>query len=394
MANLPPERSRWPLYGLIIVQFFNGIMLMPSGNFITIYLNEVMAFPVRQVALVMALGQVAGMFASLAGGGMSDRWGHKKILILGVSAIALSSLAFVFRLPWLVVVLWGLGGAGIGFATVGSQGYLTLTAGLTSLGLFSALYNWGYTIGGALGNPLAAAILDRGNFYILGLILVGFGLFAVFFGSFLPHIPPPTSSRVITSGLGVYKILLQQRIFILGMLRFLPTCYYGLMSLIPLLIKGQGGSNSAVAWYAAGSAILASLTQLLAGRVSDRWGVRLPTVLAFMTILVAIGGTFITAHSLWGLYIFGALGVSAAWALSTLLPGLVSLATGPDIHGRVFGMLHLLWTLAMALGALLGGALLEIDIRLPFVVVGLLNGIALALTVPFFRMKSINTQTV
>ena len=77
--------------------------------------------------------------------------------------------------------------------------------------------------------------------------------------------------------------------------------------------------------------------------------------------------------------------MSAAWALSTLLPSLVSIAAEPEIHGRVFGMLHLLWTFAMMVGTLLGGVLLEIDVRLPFVIVGVLNMIALGLTIPFFR---------
>ncbi len=388
MAKLSPKRSYGPLYGLLIVQLLNGITLMPNGNFISIYLNEVMTYPVRQVAQVIAWGQVVGMFASLVGGNLSDRWGHKRVLVLGLGAMALSSLSYVFRVPWTIVLLWGLGGAGIGFATLSSQGYLTSAASVSILGLFSALYNWGYTIGGAVGNPIAAAIINEGNFATLGLTLVGFGLFTTFIASFLPQIHSPTSSQDTESGHSGYKILLRRRIIILGLLRFLPTSYYGVMTLLPLLIKQQGGSYTAVAWYAAVSAIFASLTQLLAGRISDRWGVRLPTSVAFITILLAILGTIFTARSLWGLYIFGTMGVSAAWALSTLLPGMVTVASEPEIHGRVFGMLHFLWTLAMILGTLLGGTLLEIDVRLPFVIVGVFNGIALTLTVPFFRMKS------
>jgi MFS family permease len=85
------------------------------------------------------------------------------------------------------------------------------------------------------------------------------------------------------------------------------------------------------------------------------------------------------------LYIFGTLGIGAAWSLSTLLPGMVTLAAEPQARGRVFGGLHMMWTVAMMLGTLLGGGLLEIDFRLPFMVVGVLNIIALSLTVPFFR---------
>lgn len=393
MVGLTSIRKQWPLYGLLIVQLLTGIVLMPTNNFISIYLNEVMAYPVRQIAQVIAWGQVVGMLASLVGGSLSDRWSHKKVWVLGLGGMAVSSLVFVFHLPWLMVVLWGIGGAGLGFSVLSSQSYLTWAAGASTLGLFSALYNWGYTIGGALGNPLAAIILDRGNFYILGLSLAGLGLLTMLIASFLPKWQPPPSSGGTTSGPDNYRVYLRPHIFILGMLRFLPTCYYGLMTLLPLLIKQQGGSNTAVAGYAAGSAVFASLTQLLAGRAADRWGVRLPTVLALIVILLAIGGTIITAQSVWGLFIFGALGVSAAWALSTLLPGLVTTAAEPEIRGRVFGMLHLLWTCAMILGTLLGGALLETDMRLPFVVVGILNGIALILTVPFFQMKASQLQS-
>lgn len=389
MVESRTKKRNWPLIGFLIVQLLSGIMLIPASNFISIYLNEVIAYPVNQVAQVIALGQVSGMIASLVGGSISDRWGHKWVLVLGVGAMTVSSLLYIFRAPWLVVALWGLGSAGMGFAALSGQGYLTLAASAGALGFYSALYNWGYTIGGAVGTPLAAAVLGQGNFYALGLALAGLGLFTTLMANFLPNLRPTTGSEGTKSSPSGYGALLRRRrIFILSMLRFLPTCYYGVMTLLPLLIKLQGGSNVAVAWYVAGSSIFASLMQLLIGRAADRWGMRLPTQIGFGAILVAISGMIITGHWLWGLYIFGALGVGAAWALATLQPGQVTLVTEPEIHGRVFGMLQLLWTLAMILGTLLGGALLEVDARLPFLIVGILNIIALALTVPFFQMKT------
>ncbi len=388
MVGKSTHRNRWPLYGLLAIQLLNGIAIMPAGNFISIYLNEAVALSVRQVSQVIAFGQVIGMIASLIGGGLSDRWGHKRVLTLGIVASALSSLVFVFQMPWIVVILWGLSGVGIGFATLSSQGYLTLAASANMLGVFSALYNWGYTVGGAIGNPLAALLLDQGGFNLLGVSLLGLGIITTVLALFLPGLRQAAVTPDPKAKNEGYKTLLRGRIYLLGLLRFLPTCYYGVMVLMPLLIKQQGGSNTAVAAYAAVSAIIASITQLVAGRISDRLGVRVPTTVAFIVILLAILGTIITApKSVWGLYIFGTLGVSAAWALSTLLPSMVSVAAESEIHGRVFGMLHLLWTFAMMLGTLLGGALLEIDIRLPFVIVGVLNIVALGLTVPFFRSK-------
>ena len=58
MAKKSSIKGRWPIYGLLIVQLLIGITLMPTGNFISIYLSEVMRYPVRQVAQVIAWGRL------------------------------------------------------------------------------------------------------------------------------------------------------------------------------------------------------------------------------------------------------------------------------------------------------------------------------------------------
>ena len=376
------------------MQFLTGVMLMPMNNFLGIFLNEVLSFSMRRVAQVIVLGQIVGMCASLAGGALSDLWGKKRVLAVGVSALAACCTLYLFNTPWLIIFLWGVGGAGLGLSVLSSQGYLTLAARSDSLGVFSALYNWGYTVGGAIGVPIAAMILGKDNFAAFGISLAGLGLLTAFVAAALPRLRPSSDPEESALRHGSYRPLFQRPIIMLILLRFLPTCYYGVMTLLPLLIKKQGGSNAAVAFYASASAVLASLSQLLAGRVADRRGSRLPTTIAFVVILTAIVGTIVTANSVWGLYVFGSLGVSAAWALSTLLPGLVKSAAPPEIHGRVFGALHLVWTIAMMFGTLLGGELLEVNVRLPFAIVGVLNVVALALTVPFFRITLQNRSAL
>lgn len=359
---------------------------MPLSSFFSIYLNEVLVYPIQQVARVIALGQVVGMLAALVGGNLSDNWGHKNVLTLGIGVITTSCLLYLFSIPWLVITLWSLASVGLSLSTLSSQGYLTSAARASSLGISSALYNWGYTLGGAIGAPIAAVILGENRFSLLAFALLGLGFSNTIIASFLPKLQKQTKTIAKQLMFKSYFVLLRRRqIVILALLRFLPTCYYGVMTLLPLLIKQQSGSNTIVAFYLTSSSIFASLTQLVAGWAADRLGARLPTILAFSIILLSICGTIFTWQSVWGLYIFGALGVGAAWALSTLLPSLVNAAAEPEVHGRVFGMLHLLWTLAMILGTLVGGALLAIDLRAPFVIVGVLNILALALTIPFFK---------
>jgi MFS family permease len=382
------KRQYLPLFGLLIGQLLMGIALAPRGNFFGIYLNEVIDYPVGQVAQILALGQVVNMLSAIAAGSLGDRWGHKWVLVLGMIALALSNLLYNVQLPWLVILLWGVGSAGMALITIGGQGYLTIASSAGILGLASALYNWGYTAGGAVGTPLSTLVLGENNYFVLGLVLAGFTLLPALIASLLPPLRPVLSSQGKAAVSVGYGVFLQRRIILLSLLRFLPTCYYGITSLFPLLIKQQSGDNTTVAWFVTVSSIFASLTQLAAGRFADRYGVRLPTQIAFSAILVAIVGTILTIQSIWGLYIFGTLGIGAAWALSTLLPGMVTTAAEPETHGRVFGGLHMVWTIAMLLGTLLGGELLEIDMRLPFMVVGVLNIGALLLTIPFFRQST------
>lgn len=379
------QRKHLPLLGLLLAQLLMGIMLSPRSSFFQIYLNEVINFPIREVSQVLALGQVINMISAILAGSLGDRWGHKWILSLGMMALVVSNLLFEVDVPWLVIVMWCVGSFGMSLTTVGGQGYLTMAAGAGVLGVASALYNWGYTVGGAVGTPASTLILGENNYGLLGLTLAGFTLLPVLIASMLPQLQPKeTRKRKRGDGVG-YGVFLRKRIFMLALLRFLPTCYYGTTSLFPILIKQQGGDNNAVAWFVTVYLISASLAQLIAGWTSDRYGVRRPTQFSFAMILVAIVGTILTVPSIWGLYVFGTLGISAAWALSTLLPGLVMTAAEPEIHGRVFGGLHVTWTIAMMLGTLLAGELLGLDMRLPFMVVGVLNVIAFGLTIPFFR---------
>ena len=80
-----------------------------------------------------------GVFSSLVGGSLGDRWGHKWVLFLGMIALAISNLLYGIQIPWLVILLWGVGSAGMGFTTVSGQGYLTMAASTGILGLASAL---------------------------------------------------------------------------------------------------------------------------------------------------------------------------------------------------------------------------------------------------------------
>ena len=103
-------------------------------------------------------------------------------------------------------------------------------------------------------------------------------------------------------------------------LRCLPTIFYGMLTvLIPLLLNDLTGSKVMVAAYGTINLIVASGAQLLAGRAADRWGARIPSLAAYAAIVLSGLGLAASHGTVWGLFVFGVLGIAAAWSLSTMM---------------------------------------------------------------------------
>ncbi|MDH7485333.1 MAG: MFS transporter [Anaerolineae bacterium] len=405
------ESRRWatsirilsrPVALLLLVQLLSGVVLSPQRSFFPIYLEEQLRYAAVFISAFVAMGQLLGMVASVIGGALCDAVGRKWTLVLGLIGFVFGGLVYVARAPWLVALFWALGGLGLGFHTLGGQGVLIDTANPQRLGVLSAFYHWGFTLGGALSSPAAGLILDQQGFGVFGLTLALISL-ATVLGTMalLPSDTPHPNPSPIGRGAGVRvergmsnrslfgygEIVRRPAVITLGLVRFLPTCYYGMASVLnPLLINRLAGSKTAVALYTTSSLVVATLAQVVAGRAADRWGRRWPTLVSFGALIFSAIGQAASATHLWSFYTFGVLGISAAWSLATLLPCLVADAAAVEERGRVLGMLNLVWNVGMMVGPLIGGALLEVATGWPFLVAALLNLGAIAAALSFFRL--------
>jgi predicted MFS family arabinose efflux permease len=124
---------------------------------------------------------------------------------------------------------------------------------------------------------------------------------------------------------------------------------------------------------------------LAAGRAADRWGGRGPTLAAYGTIILSGVGLAVTAGTVWGLFLFGVLGVAAAWSLSTLMYVWVADGVAKPEHASSFGLLHAVWSISMIAGSLLGGWLVRSAAGLPFLVAALLNVGSIFLALAYYR---------
>jgi MFS family permease len=378
-----------PISFLLGAQFFSCLLVAPVVTFFPVYLDD-LGYSAVLIAGIVTLQRVMGLAASLAGGAMSDSVGAKRTYVLGQLFYFAGTLLFLAKAPIWVSVIWAVNGLGTGLNVLGGQNYLMEKADHAFLGILTALYLWGYTVGTSVSNPIAAALMRRVGYAGLTLFMA-VPAAATFI---LTAAALPSSQRLLQagdaegarSGAGYRGIAFRPIVLILAGLRFLPTFCYGMaMVFVPLQLKSAGASNQLIALFATASSVLATLAQLAVGRVADRASWKTPTAAAFL--LLAASSLVIGARplDLWTVFACGTVGIGAAWSLSTLLPTLVSKVTPPGERGRVLGYVHLFWNLAMILSSLTGGYLFEAWQGLPLLAGGIACACGLGLLAAFFR---------
>lgn len=156
-------------------------------------------------------------------------------------------------------------------------------------------------------------------------------------------------SRTRNKLFGYGEIAGRPPVVMLSVLRFLPTLYWGMASvLIPLLLSSSGASKATIALYATISQVIAALAQIATGRAADKLGLRRPTMAVLAALVVGILGIAAAPRQVSALALFGSLSTAAAWSLSTLLPLWAARVTAPQHRERVLGWVHLWWNVAIS----------------------------------------------
>ena len=377
-----------PLLLLFLLQFSGGIIISPLTALLPVYLSD-MGYAAAFIAGVFALQRLVGLVSSLAGGVLSDFFGRKQTMVLGMAGLLAASAAFLTRSPAAILLLSGLYGAGLTLNSLGSQSYLMDAAGTRSLGVLTALYYWGSTLGGAIGSAVAALILTRLAYNGFGIVSCLLGVGALV----LAAAALPQDRSVRTAGAAPGKlfdfggIASRPVVLLLALLRFMPTFCYGMLTVyVPLLLRRDGAAAPAIAIYATVSGVTAALAQLMAGRLGDRVGPRLPSMVSYLVLALGALGIGLFGDRLEAVFLFAVAGMAAAWSLSVMVPPMVALVADAGQRGRVLGFVQLSWSLAMILGTLAGGLLFQAWTGLPFLVSGVIVLAAPFILAVFFRM--------
>lgn len=358
---------------LLLVSFGISFLNAPRYALLPVYVEaDLLRTPVFSAGLKAIFLILGGLFA-LPAGALADRWGPKRVYLLGTLTPALAALVFLSSDVMLLATFCIGIGITSGFDSAGGQSYLIRAVGPKLIGTASAGYFLGNTLGTSLGNLIAGPVADQQGYASLGtLALMGSGVLVVGAILGLPHVqgsPRPEASQAVDKP---SRLVWRKEVLLLLGIRYLPTCYWGAFTLVlPLLIYRTTGSNTAVTTFSAVSLGIAACFQLLTGRICDRrsrWG---PILIAAGVETISALGLAVWHDSVTGLYVWGIIAAASAWSLSTTMPGLIQLIARDEEKGKLVGTAHFVWSAGMLTGNLGGGWLVDFRPEMVFYFGGL-----------------------
>ena len=366
---------------LCAIVFVVGLVTGPVQMLFPVYAETVLEETALFAALLRALPIGLGGISALIGGTLSDRFGRKPAILIGITGAVVVGGLFTTETP---LFIWGIlcyEGIASGFKTAGGQTYLISVVPSNRLGWATGWYFINMTVGSAVGSAIAGEVIDRIDYSTFGIgavVLAG----VLFVGAcfFLPRLGQrsPSNQRKrdgiwkSTLNVAAYLDLIRRRnIQMLIGLRVFPTYYWGSVNLLmPILISRIAGVK-ATGYYGAMSLLFAFGCQLAVGRICDAIGHRVPALVANATVTLLAFGMAFFHDSLIALEVFGILGAGAAWGLSTTIPRFINEFTEPHEKGHGVGLTHLAWSTGFLLGYVASGFLINFSVHVPFIVAGI-----------------------
>jgi len=305
-------------------------------------------------ALVAAYAAGA-LVGGLPGGWASARFGARRAVLAGLTAMGLASLGFAFAGSFATLFLARfVQGVGSGFTWAGAFAWLLAIAPRERRGelIGNAM---GAAVFGALFGPVigaAAAIAGR------AVIFAALAGLAVVLGVWAVRLPPPLMEPQPSLAL-VRRALRERELFAGLALMALPSLLFGILStLAPLHLSRAGWGAAAIgAVWLVGSA-LEGVQAPIVGRISDRRGPFAPVRVSLaLGVLVSLG---LAAGSRPLLYV--PLIVIASFAYGILFtPAFALIANGAETaslpQSVAFGVMNAAWALGAVTGPAAGGAI-------------------------------------
>lgn len=348
------------LNGLLVYTFFmvtGFAMLMPLVA--VHYVNDI-GLAATAVGVALAVRQLTQQGLALVGGVLSDRYGARRMICLGVllRALGFASLAFAADLPMLLLamVLSALGGA---MFEAPYQASIAALTDETSRPRYYAISNWVSGVATTLG-PLLGVALLRFDFRIVCLVAAAcFALNFVIALRLLPKVAMPPQPPPLRHGL---DLVLRNRGFV-RLVALLMLYWFVAVQInisFPLLAQRLSGSVDGVgAMFALSAGITVALQYGLVRWLEKRLSSAQVLVLGVAIMALAAGAIGLVDEFAELLLCVAGFSVGALMTRPTQQTLIAGLAD-PRALGTFLGVSSLSLAVGGGIGSVAGGWLVDV----------------------------------
>ncbi|MGC8874284.1 MAG: MFS transporter [Chloroflexia bacterium] len=436
-STLASERfSPWSALAALLVGTFLGTITNSASNVALAYIAAEWHYSLDRAVWVVSLYPLTFAVLLPLGGYLVDRWGVRRVYLMGVRLLALGALGCTFApsLPWLLAfrVLQGVGAAPLVPVVMAVTGH---RIPYDQRGRATGYWALANSVGHAAGPPLSGLLIHYLNWRAVFFFGLPLGIVALVLARRLlpPDSPGETrpfdaAGAVALLALGLSTILAVQTgaraggmssattVFLTVALASAVTlaiverratspilqrhllsnralvasvavlsaqffCLFGLQLALPIyLIQGRGWTASTAGALVLALPLATALISPLAGRLADRWGIRPVCAAGMLLAAASVGASFLWKPSSpwWAIgLVLGALGASTGLAQSPAASS-VALLVSPEELGVATGIFHMARFLSGSAGSTLFGVWMA---RAPTPAAGLRQNALIALCV-------------
>ncbi|MGD8188783.1 MDR family MFS transporter [Brevibacillus ginsengisoli] len=336
-----------------------GFMLRP---FLVLYLYDKLGGSVLLPMVIVGLQPLMGILISLWGGGMTDRYGRKPLMLIALVIEALSMTGFVYaQSVWEFAALTILNGLGMALFYPAANAQIADIIPEEQRAEIFALLHTALNVGAAVGPLLGFIVFTKDPSFVFGISAVAFVIYALVVWWKVPETMPVKEkhehSAVRQSQ--PFRIADHKTLFLITFFAIPVSLLYAQTeATLPLHLKTYFANYQSVlvTLMTINGAVVILLQLWIAKRTEKLNPAKVILVSYLLFAIVSYGYGWLPVLSL--LIVNEVLFTIGEMMNGPHIQKAVSLLAPSEMRGRYFSIFGMSWQISKAVGPLLGGVLM------------------------------------